>query len=109
MMSLVGSRARKPGIERVARFVTGSSSVVRTTRREVTYRWSAPRSPAVRLLLAPLFFVALLLLVMLGVVVLALTLVLSFVGLIALVAAGLFSARARGTRRATVQVIRRRP
>jgi uncharacterized membrane protein YgcG len=83
--------------------------VVRTTRRELAYRWNAPRSPAARLALVPLFLVAVVLLVLLGALAVALMLVLSVVALIALTVVGRVSPRRPKTRRTTIQVTRRRP
>lgn len=59
----------------------------------LAHRSSAPRSPVVRVALAPLFLCAALLLVLLGVFAVALILVVSIVAMAGLAVASLFSPR----------------
>jgi hypothetical protein len=105
----VSSGTRKPEARGLARLGAQTSIVARTTWHGVAHRWSAPRSPFVRLALAPLFLCAALLLVVLGALTVALVLLVSIVAMFGLAVASLFSPRARKTQRAIIHVTRRRP
>jgi hypothetical protein len=68
----VASTHEPPDGRGLARWETRAHAVVNTTRREFVYQWTAPRNPAVRLLLAPLFVVAVLVALLLFVLLFAL-------------------------------------
>jgi Flp pilus assembly protein TadB len=83
----------------LARWGTRAQVVVRTTRREFAYRWTAPRSPAMRVLGLPLLLVATLLVLAVGVVAVALFVVTAAVAILVLaVAAGFFALATRFSR-----------
>jgi hypothetical protein len=55
-----------PGDRALARWEARAHAAVTSGRRQVVYQWSAPRSPALRLVVAPLLVLALLLVLVLG-------------------------------------------
>jgi uncharacterized membrane protein len=102
-VGVVSPRPRSSG-RQLTRWGTRAHLVVRTTRREVAYRWTTPRSPALRVLVAPLFIGGLVLLLLVG----ALAMVLALVGAVLAVVALAFVTLAWSVA-ARLNVSRRRP
>jgi hypothetical protein len=99
---------KKPQSQAIARLGTRTSVFVTTTRRQFTYRWSAPRSPVWQVTLAPVFLGAALLILLLGAVALAFVLAASIVAVLGLTIASFLRssvARARASQR---RMLRRR-
>jgi Flp pilus assembly protein TadB len=90
---------RSPAGRSLAHWGTRAQIVVRTTQRELGYRWTAPRSPALRLLTLLLLLGATLLVLVIGLLALALFLVAAAVAVVVLaVAAGLLALAMRFSR-----------
>jgi hypothetical protein len=81
---------------RSARWGTRAQVVLSTARREFSYRWIAPRSPALRVLVAPLFLGATLVTLLLGMLVVVLMFVAAAFAVILLAVANLL--RSMGSR-----------
>jgi hypothetical protein len=73
----------------LGRWGTRAQIVVSTTKRQFAYRWTAPQSPALRMLVLPLFLGAALLALLVGVLAVALALVAAAVAILALAVVGI--------------------
>jgi hypothetical protein len=81
-----------PGGRSLSRWSTSAQLVVRTTHRELAYRWTAPRSPALRLLMVPVLLGVTVLVLAVGLVALAFFLVaLAVAAVVLTVAAGVLA------------------
>jgi len=85
----------------IARWGARARVVAGTTRREFAYRWTAPRSPAQRVLVAPLLLVAGLVAILVALFLLALMLAFALL-LVALSVVWLFRAGVASRRRRSI-------
>jgi hypothetical protein len=79
----VESERKTPEGGALARWETRAQAAVKTGRRQFVYRWTAPRSPVLTLILVPLFVVAALLAIVLTMFVFAILFAVAIVAVFA--------------------------